>query len=139
MRFKVMVTKVEVAERWVRATDEESAAQKVKDELSTPWAYAGRWETKATQVEVIESQPESMGLRPEAAAASEALGRSPGTVAPSGPMLLNLKDAAAELGISYGTLHALMKDGGIEYTEVGSGKYISRASLVAFVESNTHR
>ena len=50
-----------------------------------------------------------------------------------------LKDAAAELGISYGTLHALMKDGGIEFTQVGSGKYISRASLAAFIETNTHR
>jgi len=39
-------------------------------------------------------------------------------------MLLKLKDAATELGISYATLHALMKDGGIEYTKVGSGKYI---------------
>lgn len=29
MRFKVMVTKVEVAEVWVRATDEEAAAKKV--------------------------------------------------------------------------------------------------------------
>lgn len=126
MRYKVVVTKVEVAELWVRATNEEAAAQKVKDELKNSWAYAGHWERKATEVDVIESE-------------SESVGRTPQTVEPSGPMLLKLKDAAAELGISYGKLHALMQEGGIEYTKVGSGKYISRASLVAFVEANTQR
>jgi excisionase family DNA binding protein len=126
MRFKVMVTKVEVAEIWVRATDEESAARKIKDELTTPWSYAGRWDTKATEVQVIESQPEP-GTPPTS------------QVSTSGPMLLKLKDAASELGVSYGTLHALMKDGGIEYTRVGSGKYIARASLTAFIEANTRR
>jgi len=126
MRYRVVVTKVEVAELWVRATNEEAAEQKVNDELKTSWAYAGHWERKAIQVDVIESDPPS-------------LGRTPQTAEPSGPMLLKLKDAAAELGVSYGTLHALMKEGGIEYTKVGSGKYISRASLVAFVEANTQR
>ena len=126
MRYKVVVTKVEVAEIWVRATHEESAAQKVSDELTTSWAYAGHWETKATQVDVVASDPEPVAPGPQ-------------TLAPSGPMLLKLKDAATELGISYGTLHALMKDGGIEYTKVGSGKYISRATLVAFIEANTQR
>lgn len=126
MRFRVVVTKVEVAELWVRAADEDAAAQKVKDELKTTWAYAGHWERKATEVDVIESETES-------------LSRTAQTIEPSGPMLLKLKDAAAELGISYGTLHALMKEGGIEYTKVGSGKYISRASLSAFIEANTHR
>lgn len=126
MRFKVVVTKVEVAELWVRATDEEAAAQKVKEELKTTWAYAGHWERRATEVDVIESQ-------------SESIASGPATVAPSGPMLLKLKDAATELGISYQKLHALMKDGGIEYTSVGAGKYISRASLAAFIEANTHR
>lgn len=126
MRFKVIVTKVEVAELWVRASDEEAAAKKVNDELTVAWAYAGRWERKATDVQVIDSRPEE---------------RVPDQVqvtAP-GPMLLKLKDAATELGISYGTLHALMQDGGIEHTTLGSRKYISRASLAAFIESNTHR
>lgn len=126
MRFKVMVTKVEVAEIWVRAVDEEAAARKVEKELTTSWAYAGHWERKATQVEVVEAELESLGQTPQLAE-------------PSGPMLLKLKDAASQLGISYGTLHALMKNGGIEYTKVGAGKYISRASLVAFIEANTQR
>lgn len=83
MRFKVVVTKVEVAELWVRATDEEGAAQKVKGEMKTTWAYAGHWERKATQVDVIESE-------------SEPIASDSAVAAPSGgPMLLKLKDAAA--------------------------------------------
>lgn len=100
--------------------------RKVRTELANPWAYAGRWEIKSREIEVLEAQPEGLTVEP-------------GSLATNGPMLLNLKDAASELGISYGTLHALMKDGGIEYTRVGSGKYISRTSLVAFIEANTHR
>lgn len=126
MRFKVMVTKVEVAEMWVRAASEKAAAKKVREELKTSWAYTGHWERKAIEIQIIESEPESVG-------------RTPQTAEPSGPMLLKLKDAAAELGISYGTLHALMKDGAIEHTKVGAGKYISRASLAAFIEANTQR
>lgn len=126
MRFKVVVTKVEVAELWVRATTEETAAQKVEEELKTTWAYAGHWERKATEVDVIERETEQIDYGPT-------------TVATSGPMLLKLKDAAAELGISYGTLHSLVKDGGIAVTHVGAGKYISRASLAAFIEANTRR
>lgn len=126
MRFKVVVTKVEVAERWVRATDEESAAQKVKDELTTPWAYAGKWETKSREVEVVDSEREASRAqqqRPDA-------GR---------PKLLNLRDAATELGVSYSALYQMTKRGDIEYTQVGSRKFVSRESLAAFIESNTHR
>lgn len=126
MRYRVLVTKVEVAEQWVRATDEEAAVHKVRSELGNAWAYAGRWEVKSREIEVLEAQSEGLSVEPRAQATN-------------GPMLLKLKDAASELGISYGTLHALMKDGGIEYTRVGSGKYISRASLTAFIEANTHR
>lgn len=36
MRYKVVVTRVQVAERWVRATDEEDAAKKVQEEFSRP-------------------------------------------------------------------------------------------------------
>lgn len=44
MRFKFVVTKVEVAEAWVRAPAEHAAEQKVKDELKSSWTYAGHWE-----------------------------------------------------------------------------------------------
>jgi excisionase family DNA binding protein len=125
VRYKVVVTKVDVAERWVRATDEEHAAAKVKEELATPWAYAGKWETKATEVAVVDAEPEATNL-------------AQGSASETGTLLLNLKDAASELGISYGTLHALMNRGDIEFTQVGSRKRISRESLAQFVRANTH-
>lgn len=37
MRYKIQVTRVQVAERWVRATDEEEdAAKKVQEEFDRP-------------------------------------------------------------------------------------------------------
>lgn len=125
MRYRVVVTKVDVAERWVRATDEEHAAAKVREELATPWAYAGKWETKATEVTVTDAQP-------------EASIHEQGSTSERGTMLLNLKDAASELGISYGTLHTLVNQGEIEFTQVGSRKRISRESLAQFVHQNTY-
>jgi excisionase family DNA binding protein len=124
MRYKVVVTKVDVAERWVRATDEEHAATKVKEELASPWAYAGKWETVATEVAVVEAEPEM-------------LHHQPGAISESETALLNLKDAASELGISYGTLRTLMNRGDIAFTQVGSRKRISRESLAQFVRTNT--
>ncbi len=47
MRYRVMVTRVQVAERHVRATDEEDAAQKVQEEFDRPYGYFGRWKTRA--------------------------------------------------------------------------------------------
>ncbi|MDY0910114.1 helix-turn-helix domain-containing protein [Microbacterium sp. CFBP9034] len=120
------MTKVEQAERWIRAADEDAAAQKVKDELVSPWAYAGKWEIKATQVEVVETQPNVPGFQQESSSESSA-------------MLLDLTAAASELGIPHRTLYELTKRGDIEYTKVGGRKYISRESLAAFIQANTHR
>lgn len=41
MKYKVVVTRVQVAERWVRGTDKEHAAQKVQEELERPYGYFG--------------------------------------------------------------------------------------------------
>lgn len=41
MRYKVVVTRVQVAEKWVRATDEEDAARKVQEEFAKPYSYFG--------------------------------------------------------------------------------------------------
>ena len=37
MRYRVQVTRVQVAERWVRAADEEDAAKKVQEEFNKPY------------------------------------------------------------------------------------------------------
>lgn len=125
MRYKVVVTRVQVAEKWVRATDEEDAARKVKEEFAKPYAYCGSWETKASEVEIIEAEQTTV--------------IHPNKLSESGPMLLSLKDAAAALGVPYSALYELTNRGDIEYTKLGSRKYIQRESLMSFIATNTHR
>jgi excisionase family DNA binding protein len=125
MRYLVRVTKVEAAERWIRSDDEESAAQKVRDEMVTPWAWAGSWERLATEVQVVGEGP--------------AKSPSPNPVSENGAMLQGLREAASTLGVPYSALYAMTNRGEIEYTLIGSRKYISRETLESFVRENTHR
>ncbi|MFK4836953.1 helix-turn-helix domain-containing protein [Microbacterium sp. ZW T2_14] len=125
MRYLVRVTKVEAAERWIRSDDEESAAQKVRDEMVTPWAWVGSWERLATEVQVVGEGP------PKAP--------PPNPLSETGAMLHGLREAASALGVPYSALYAMTNRGEIEYTLIGSRKYISRETLAAFVRDNTHR
>ncbi|MCC4907765.1 helix-turn-helix domain-containing protein [Microbacterium sp. cx-59] len=125
MRFKVMVTRVQVAERWIRGVDEEDAARKVREEFEKPYAYFGHWETKASEIEIVEVEQTTV--------------IPPNLLDESGPMLLTVKDAAQALGIPHRGLGELASRGDIEFTRVGSRKYIPRESLLAFVRENTHR
>lgn len=56
MRYKVVVTRVQVAERFVRATSEEDAAQKVQAEFDRPYGYFGSWKTVSSEVDVVEAE-----------------------------------------------------------------------------------
>jgi hypothetical protein len=56
IEYRVMVTRVQVAERWVRATDEEDAAKKVQAEFERPYGYFGSWTTAASEIEVVEAE-----------------------------------------------------------------------------------
>lgn len=125
MRYKVVVTRVQVAEKWVRATDEEDAARKVQEEFAKPYSYFGNWETKASEVEIIEAEQTTV--------------IHPNKLSESGPMMLSLKDAAGALGIPYSALYELTNRGDIEYTRIGTRKYIPRESLMNFIATNTHR
>lgn len=125
MRYRVMVTRVQVAERWVRATDEEDAAKKVRAEFDKPYGYFGNWTTTTSEVEVLEAEQTTV--------------ITPNPLSAEGPMLLSLKDTGRALGISYSMVHELTTKGELEWTQVGSRKYISRDSLLAFIKENTHR
>lgn len=125
MRYRVVVTRVQVAERWVRATDEEDAAKKVQEEFNRPYGYFGSWKDVASEVEVVEAEQTTV-IRPN-------------LLSESGPMLLSLKDAGKALGIPYSAVYELTNRGDIEHTKIGSRKYISRESLMAFIKENTHR
>lgn len=125
MKFTVMVTRVQVAERSVHATDEESAARKVQEEFDRPYGYFGSWKTVSSEVEVTERE--------------SVLSNAPSSLSKSGSLLLTLKDAGAALGISYSTIYELVNRGDLEHVVVGSRKYVAREALLQFIEDNTHR
>ena len=125
MRYKVVVTRVQVAERWIRATDEEDAAQKVRKEFEQPYAYFGRWETTGSEIEIVEAEQTTV--------------ISPNLLDESGPMLLTIKDAAEALGIPHRALGELARRGDIECTRIGSRKYVQRVALLEFVRTHTQR
>lgn len=125
MKYKVVVTRVQVAERWVRVTDEEHAAQKVQEEFERPYGYFGAWKTTASEVEAVEAEQTTV-IRPN-------------LLSETGRMLLSLKDAGAALGIPYSAVYELTNKGELEHTRIGSRKYVSRESLMDFIKQNTHR
>ncbi|AOX46834.1 hypothetical protein BJP65_14380 [Microbacterium sp. BH-3-3-3] len=124
-RYKVVVTRVQVAERWIRATDEEDAAKKVQDEFSQPYGFFGSWKDVGSEIEVAEAEQTTV--------------IHPNLLSESGPMLLSLKDAGKALGIPYSAVYELTSRGDIEHTRIGSRKYITRESVLAFIKENTHR
>lgn len=123
MRYKVVITRVQVAERWIKATDEEDAARKIREEFEKPYAYVGHWETMASEVEIVDAAP--------------ATTPSPSILDESGAVLLSLRDAANALGVPYSALYKLTSQGAIEYTPIGSRRYIQRQALADFIEANT--
>lgn len=125
MKFTVMVTRVQVAERSVHATDEESAARKVQEEFDRPYGYFGSWKTVSSEVEVTERE--------------SVLSNAPSSLSSSGSLLLTLKDAGTALGISYSTINEVVNRGDLEHVVVGSRKYVAREALLQFIEDNTHR
>ncbi|WP_205830541.1 MULTISPECIES: helix-turn-helix domain-containing protein [unclassified Microbispora] len=125
MRYKVVVTRVQVAQRFVRATSEEDAATKVREEFDRPYGYFGSWKTTASEIDVIEAEQTTV-IRPA-------------PLSDEGPLLLSIKDAAKALGVSYSTLYQMMNQGDIEWVAIGSRKFISREHLMEFIKANTHK
>ncbi len=125
MRYKVVVTRVQVAERFVRATSDEDAAAKVQEEFDRPYGYFGSWKTTASEIDVVEAEQTTV-IRPI-------------SLENVGPLLLSVKDAAKALGISYSTLYQMMNQGDIEWVGIGSRQFISREHLLEFIKANTHR
>lgn len=125
MRYRVQVTRVQVAERWVRATDEEDAARKAQEEFNKPYGYYGSWKTTTSEVEVIEAEQTTV--------------IKPNVLSDSGPLLLSLKQAGEALGLSYSMVYELVNQGELEHVQVASRKYVSRETLKEFIKENTYR
>ena len=122
MRYRIRVTRVQVAERSVLAKDEEHAMDKVRTELDQPYGFFGRWQTTATEAEIVAVEPRD-GVTP--------------TVPGEGPLLMSIKDAGAHLALPYGRVYELVNAGEIDHVRVGRRTYISRASVTKFIEENT--
>ncbi len=125
MRYKVVVTRVQVAERFVRATSDEDAAAKVQAEFDRPYGYFGSWKTTTSEVDVVEAEQTTV--------------IGPTHLSNDGPLLLSLKDAAKSLGVSYSTIYQMANQGDIEWVLMGSRKFIARDALMQFIKANTHR
>lgn len=125
MRYKVVVTRVQVAERFVRASDEEAAAAKVQEEFDRPYGYFGTWKTTGTDLDIVEAEQTTV--------------IGPASLSDSGPMLLSVKESGRALGIPTGSIYEMINQGDIEHVAIGSRKYISREALKDFIKRNTHQ
>jgi hypothetical protein len=65
VRYKIIVRRVQTAERHVRAADEEAAAQKIQAELDRPYGFLGAWQTIDTDLDIAESENPLSGLPPQ--------------------------------------------------------------------------
>lgn len=121
-RYRIRLTRMQTAERSVRASDEDQALEKIQAEAARPYGLIGAWTTTTTDAEVISVEPVE-GV---------------GATAPDGtPLLLSVKDAAIHLGIPRNQLYELLNAGEMEHVRIGRRMYISRDALAKFIEGNT--
>jgi excisionase family DNA binding protein len=122
MRYRFRLTRLQTAERSIRATDEESALKKLRSELREPYALLGGWQQSGeVEIELLDAEDTIYG--------------SPLPVDQNGPLLFSIKDAAAQLGISRGTMYELVNRGEIESISLGRRRLVPRAKLAEFVEN----
>jgi excisionase family DNA binding protein len=123
MRYRVVVSRVQVAEHDVRAVNEEEAVKRVQAELDRPYGFLGSWTTTNTDIDVSEI--------------AGALQTTPALPGEEGRALLSIKEAAGHLGISCSVLYELVNTAEIHHVAIGRRKFISRDALKAFIESHT--
>jgi excisionase family DNA binding protein len=123
MRYRVVVSRAQVAERHVRAVSEEEAVKKIQAELEQPYGFLGGWKTTGTDIDVAE--------------VTAPLSDIPRQLGDEGKVLLSIKEAAKHLGISYGALYELVNTAEIQHVAIGRRKYISRDAMKSFIEAHT--
>jgi excisionase family DNA binding protein len=122
MKYKVEGRRVQMMERWVRATDEAAALAKVRDEVSTPWGGFATWSTVNTTAEVVEAQGDGLG---------------PIDAVTGLPLLMSVANAAKHLGIGRASLYELVSAGEIEHVRVGSRIFISQEQMNDFIRTHS--
>jgi excisionase family DNA binding protein len=126
MRYKIVVSRVQIAERHVRAIDEAAALEKVRAELEKPYGFLGGWTTVDTDLDIVEAT-NPMGGPPQQLVDKDA------------GFLLSIKAAAKYLGLSYSTLYDMVNTGELGHVVVGSRRYVSRDQMTAFIDSHSHQ
>ncbi|HUY45494.1 MAG TPA: helix-turn-helix domain-containing protein [Streptosporangiaceae bacterium] len=125
MRYKIVVSRVQTAERHVRGVSEEDATRKVQEELERPYGFLGGWTTIGTDMDIVTVE--------------SALGdTAPAQISQDGSFLLSVKAASKYLGLSTAVLYELINRGEIAHVMIGSRRYVSRDQISAFVQANTH-
>ena len=54
MRYRVVVSRVQVTERHVRAVSEDEAIKQIQAELDRPYGFLGSWRTTNTDIDIEE-------------------------------------------------------------------------------------
>ena len=125
MRYKIVVSRVQTAERHVRATSEEEAIRKVQEELARPYGFLGGWTTIGTDMDIVSIE-------------SVLQDRVPAQVSTEESFLLSVKAASRHRGLGTSVLYELINRGEIAHVQIGSRRYISRDQINAFIEANSH-
>jgi excisionase family DNA binding protein len=122
MRYRFRLIRTQTTERTIRASDEEAAMRKLRDELARPYGFLGRWEDAALDIALlqVESSIEAHGGSVE-----------------GGPRLLSVRDAAAHLGISRGLMYDLLNRGEIASVRIGQRRLVSREAINQFIEAHS--
>lgn len=118
MKYRIRLVRTQVAERFVRAADEDAALEKVHEEVARPYGLFISWDTQTVEVADIEAMPMTIG------------GTSP---IDGGPLLLSIKDAATHLGIARSKMYELVNVGEIPSLSLGTRRLVSREALNEFV------
>lgn len=113
MRYKIIVSRVQTAERHVRAISEEEAIRKVQEELERPYGFLGGWTTIGTDMDIVSIE-------------SVLHDQVPAQVSSEGSFLLSVKAASRHLGLGTWVVYGLMNRGEIAHVMIGSRRYISR-------------
>lgn len=125
MRYKIVISRVQTATRYVRASDEQTALEKVQAELDRPYGFLGGWTTIDTDLDIVETH-NPLDAHPDQITTTD------------GSFLLTVKATAKYLGIPTGTVYTMINIGEIPHIELGGRRYISRDHLTTFLDTHTH-
>ena len=67
MRYRFRIVRTQFAERVIRASDEDAAMDRLREELNRPYGFFGRWEDASMDVElpVLSTAPVRLPRQPK--------------------------------------------------------------------------